>query len=209
MATARDRNTATEWGNWFHEGNIVATHARLGNSWWAWLWWMFVLEGAADKIWNQSGYTKMNSKTIMMDASLSVHAMLVGYAIECGLKGVWVARGNPLVRDGRYAGLTGAADHDLVALARTVGFATNTRETAVLRRLTKFIRFAGRYPVAKKPDEMVPDEHPTIGKIDTGFFSPSEFWTAASILNKLRVAISGKKRGFPRRRRPALVRPRR
>lgn len=99
MATARRRST--EWGNWFHDGDAVQTHERLGNSWWAWLWWMFVLERAVDMIWEQSGYTKEGSKSIVMDATLSVHAMLVGYAIECGLKEPWVWHGptGPLIPD--------------------------------------------------------------------------------------------------------------
>jgi hypothetical protein len=67
-------------------------------------------------------------------------------------------------------------------------------ETDVLQHLSKFVRFAGRYPVAKTPDEMRPLEIPVVGKVDVGFFSKRDFRTAQSTLNKIISQISGKKR---------------
>ena len=66
------------------------------------------------------------------------------------------------------------------------------REGDVLTRLAKFIRFAGRYPIAKNPEDMAPRETVGLGKIDIGFFSKADFRTSLSILNKLMSLISGK-----------------
>ncbi len=126
----------------------------------------------------------------------------VGYAVECGLKALWFRKGNKLLRSGGYKGVTGAKAHDLVQLAQAAGFIPTTTETAALRRLSKFSRFAGRYPVARTMDEMKPDE---LTQADAGFFSKKDFRLAESILNKIVSEVSGKKRRvFPRRppRRP-------
>jgi hypothetical protein len=42
----------------------------------------------------------------------------------------------------------------------------------MLSRLTKFARFAGRYPVSKLPSEMQPD---ALTQADAGFFSKQDF----------------------------------
>lgn len=191
----------TEFGDWFHEGDPVATHERLGNAWWAWMMWVFVLEDSADFIWERSAYEKGPAGEIRMPMTLCVHAMLVGYAIECALKGLWVRKGNKLVNRGRYVGVPGGRDHDLVHLASEAGFAVSGKESDILRRLSRFVQFAGRYPVAKTPDKMLPYEDAALGKVDVGHFSPQDFRIASSIINKIVRNISGKKRrGFPRRR---------
>lgn len=133
--------------------------------------------------------------------TLCVHAMLIGYAIECALKGLWVKKGHMLVDRGRYRGVQGARDHDLVQLAAVAGFILTDRESDVLRRLSRFVQFAGRYPIAKTPDRMLPHEDATLGSVDVGYFSPQDFRISTSIINKIVRAISGKKRRvFPRRR---------
>lgn len=124
--------------------------------------------------------------------------MLLGFALECGLKALWLRRGNDLIVNGRYRGVSGAHDHDLVQLAHATQFACTSRERDVLARLSKFIRFAGRYPVAKTANDMQPD---ALTKADVGFFSKGDFRTAESVYNKLMTAITGKRRGFPRRAR--------
>ena len=129
-----------------------------------------------------------------MPAAFSVRAMLIGYAIECALKGLWVKEGNKVVHDGRYVGVPRAGDHDLVQLSRQVGFSPTKLEAEVLVRLSKFVTFAGRYPIAKIPDPMRPYQRDGFGPVDVGFFSKRDFRTANSILNKVISRISGKKR---------------
>lgn len=120
--------------------------------------------------------------------------MLIGYAIECALKGLWCKRGNVIVRGGRYIGIPGAGDHTLVQLAQKVGFTPSKAEENVLSRIAKFIVFAGRYPISKKSNEMLPSGLPGLRSVDVGFFSKQDFRTANAILNKVISLISGKKR---------------
>jgi len=120
--------------------------------------------------------------------------MLLGYAIECAFKGLWVKKGNKIVQGGRYVGVPKCQDHNLVQLSGAVGLSPSKTETDVLHRLTKFVKFAGRYPVAQKPEEMQPYKISVVGRVDIGFFSKRDFRTAQSILNKAISLISGKKR---------------
>ncbi|MGH9466785.1 MAG: hypothetical protein ACRD1Y_05465, partial [Terriglobales bacterium] len=87
-----------------------------------------------------------------MPLALCVCAMLVGYSLECALKGLWVRKNNKLVENGKYSRPPGGRDHDLVHLASATGFPLNQKETEIIRRLSKFAQFAGRYPIAKTPE---------------------------------------------------------
>jgi hypothetical protein len=172
-------------------------HEKFGNLWFAWLAWSLTLEQAEVCLSERAAHRKLKGGRIVMPSLLSVRAMLLGYAIECVLKALWLRQGNKLVREGKYRGVTGAGDHNLLSLAEVAGFESTAIEADVLRRLSNFIRFAGRYPIAKTAYEMMPDE---LTEADVGFFSPREFRVAESILNKVTAQVTGKKRRvFPRR----------
>lgn len=188
------KTLSTEFGDFWKDGSPGSVHERLGNAWLAWMAWVFTLEESAAYIGERSFHIERPNGEVVMPLTLCVRAMLLGYAIECGLKGLWVKKGNKIVQGGKYVGVAKCRDHDLVQLSGAVGFSATVAETGVLRRLSKFVTFAGRYPVAKRPDEMKPYEGSVIGKIDVGFFSKRDFRTAQSILNKIISQISGKKR---------------
>ena len=60
----------------------------------------------------------------MMYSLAAVEAMLLGFAIECLLKAIYIKGGNTLVKQGRYAHIPHAADHDLIpscAKTRPIG----------------------------------------------------------------------------------------
>ncbi len=188
----------TEFGNIWDELDPTGMLEQWGNRWISWLYWVFVLEEAEVWLGERAVHHKDRDGEEVMPALLAVRAMLLGYAVECALKALWVRqKGNDLVRNGRYVGVKGAGDHNLVQLAAQAGFNPTQVETQVLRRLAKFSMFAGRYPVAKTAEEMRPD---CLTKTDVGFFSRREFRLAESVLNKIRSQLSGKKRNvFPRR----------
>ena len=188
------RTLSTEFGDFWRDGSPSSAHERLGNAWWAWMAWVLTLEDSAAYIGDRSFHIQRPDGEVVMPLTLCVRAMLLGYAIECALKGLWVKKGNKIVQGGKYVGVAKCPDHDLVQLSGAVGFSPTTTETDVLHRLSKFVKFAGRYPVAKRPDEMQPYETPVIGRVDVGFFSKRDFRTAQSILNKIVSLISGKKR---------------
>ncbi len=194
MAYRLKRTLTTEFGDFWHRGSPSSVHERLGNAWWAWMAWVFTLEEAAAYIGQRLSHIEGRNGEVVMPLTLCVRAMLLAYAIECALKGLWVRNGNKIVMGGRYVGVTGAKDHDLMQLSKAAGFLPTMAETEVLQRLSKFVRFAGRYPVAKTPDEMRPQGVSLIGKIDVGFFSKRDFRTTQSTLNKIVSQISGKKR---------------
>lgn len=156
--------------------------------------WVFTLEESAAYIGERSFHVVRPNGEVVMPLTVCVRAMLLGYAIECALKGLWVKKGNKVVQNGKYVRVGRGQDHDLVQLSRTVGFSPTMTETDVLHRLSKFVKFVGRYPVAKRPDEMQPYEVSVIGKVDVGFFSKWDFRTTQSTLNKIVNQISGKKR---------------
>lgn len=176
-------------------------HERMGNSWVAWLAWAFALEEAEVSLGDRTSHW-IEKGQVVMPMLLCVRAMLLGYALECCLKALWVKRGNKLIHNGKYEGVKGANDHDLVQLAQATGFTAKSNDMDVLRILSKFIRFAGRYPVAKTTNEMKPDG---LTQEDVGFFSKQDFRVAESILNRIVSEVTGKKRRlFPRRPRMRL-----
>jgi hypothetical protein len=201
---ARVKKKIPEFGQIWDPADPAQSHQRFGNHWIAWMFWMFALDDAQVCLSTREAHHKGKNGDIIMPAVLAVRAMLLGYAVECGLKALWLRAGNQLISAGKYQGVKGAKDHNLVQLAKVVGFPLNPKEEAVCNRLTKFARFAGRYPVSKTPNEMQPD---ALTQADAGFFSKQDFRTSESILNKLRAAISGKKRNcFPRRpRKPRFL----
>ena len=185
-----------EFGDIWEDGETPSQNQeRWGNHWMAWMYWIFVLEDAARMIGEQSHHHVDSDGQLVMPAVLAVRAMLLGYAIECAMKCYCVKRCNKIVKNGSFVGVQGAgADHNLVQLGKAVGYKPTDRESDVLTRLSKFIRFAGRYPIAKRPDDMAPRDIDGLGKLDIGYFSKGDFRTCLSILNKLMTLISGKKR---------------
>ena len=103
-----------------------------------------------------------------MHSLARVEAMLLGMALECLLKGIYIRRhrvwADPakeyaLVKDGKYVGVKGAGDHDLVQLAKAAAVTLSQSERSILTRLTDFI-YAGRYPVPSHVEEMKPVKIP-------------------------------------------------
>lgn len=205
MTTKRRPERTTDFGSIWDDDDPVAMHERFGNLWLSWVAWSITLEHAEITLGLHASHSRGSKGKVVMPMMLAVRAMLLGYSLECLFKALWLRNGNELVRDGRYIGVKGANDHDLVQLARASKFSPTPNELAVLKRLTNFLRFAGRYPVGKTAGDMRPDE---LTQSDVGFFSKREFRTAESLLNKVGSAVSGKKRNpFPRRlRRQFLAR---
>lgn len=176
---------------WFADGgDYTYQHHRLGNSAWTWLLWVFTLEESAHFL--RQHYPHDDSDGMPM--SLAVSAMLFGYAVECALKGAWVRKGNHLIEGGKYKRIPGTADHNLVDLANAVGLSLTDRERNVLKRLSQFALFAGRYPVGKTPESLMPVVDTNLNKVDVGYFSKGDFRTTQSVLNRSIALISGKKR---------------
>lgn len=135
------------------------------------------MTGRAARLLKTKGY---------MDSHYASYGMLLGYALECIFKGLWVTNGRTLVKDGKLTGIEAADDHDLSQLAHAVGVRiTNQKEKDVVNRLSYFVRVAGRYPVARTPSEMAPRRVPGRGKVDPGFFSTEDWEIAQRVTKRL------------------------
>lgn len=97
--------------------------------------------------------------------------MLAGMAIECLLKALWVKQGHELAKDGEYVRVSGAGAHDLVQLADVLQLTLTDLERDVLRRLSHFIEYSGRYPVPKNALKLLLTRSPRGGR------SSSTTWT--------------------------------
>ena len=77
----------------------------------------------------------------MMHTLAAVEAMLLGLALECLLKGMYIKRhrvweeadkAHAIVKNGEYVGVPGAGDHELLQVADVAGVALNQQDRWVL-----------------------------------------------------------------------------
>jgi hypothetical protein len=168
-------------------------HEQLGNNPNAWLTWVYTLTEASKRLRPKpdASRTLPDGQELMLMTD-AVYAMLLGYAFECGLKGLWVQKGNRIVADGRLQRIANVGDHELLQLANAVGIAEiepTMEELDALNRLTPFIRFAGRYPIPITPEEMKPRAVAGQGKIAPGFYSLADFAVAERLLNRMTTRL--------------------
>ena len=90
---ARPRSTKrTEFGNVWDERGPSGMLGQWGNRWIAWMWWVFVLWEAEVWLGERAVHYKGRDGEEVMPALLAVRAMLLGYAVECALKALWVRK---------------------------------------------------------------------------------------------------------------------
>ncbi len=88
--------------------------------------------------------------------ALLASILLRVFVLECLLKARWLAEGKRLVVGNRFRGIPGVNNHDLVAMASTLGVALNDEEIETLRRLRRFGEI-GRYPITSRMVTDAPD----------------------------------------------------
>ena len=83
----------------------------------------------------------------LMPTLASVQALLLGLALECLLKALWIKSHKAwldkhkefsLTRNGEYVGIPNVNDHDLLAIANAANLKVTSKEKAVLARLSGF-----------------------------------------------------------------------
>jgi hypothetical protein len=118
----------------YHDDRLLE---KVGNNPHAWTMFTHDLLGAAEILEN-----------VPEKPHGAVARMLQGFAVECLLKAVWLAKGNLLVFNGKFKPIPGVkTQHDLHELARTVGVSITAEEFSVLKRLSVYITTVGRYPI--------------------------------------------------------------
>jgi hypothetical protein len=100
--------------------------------------------------------------------------MLRGFAVECLMKAHWLKLGNKIAAGGKYLGVKGAADHDLLQLSDVVGVRFSDAARDVLKRLSIIMTSAGRYPTPRDWSTR------RIQKIRGGSKGIPEFWSYPS-----------------------------
>lgn len=123
-------------------------HDLVGNFWPAW-------RMSADGLLYASGVLRgrMSVRRGAIARVGPVELMLRGFAVECLLKAIWLKKGHLLTQAGRLIPIQAGA-HDLVQIAQRVGVRLSAREKDVLRRLSHFAAYAGRYPVPTRAAAM-------------------------------------------------------
>lgn len=110
--------------------------------------------------------------------------MLAGMMVEAAAKAVLVSRSAHLSsRDLRR--------HDLVKIVKATGYVPAPVERDLLRRLTAFVRWAGRYPVPLKPDEMAVNSADGGRHLVGGGVLGSDLRGARQIADKLEAMLPG------------------
>lgn len=111
---------------------------------------------------------------------LPVYKFLVGLAIENLAKGIIMAR-DPKRAAGRKLREWGKGGHDLPSLVDTAGVSVSDDERRLLSQLSRYVRGAGRYPVAKDVEKEIARTKPT----DLGGRLPADVQLADEIVDKL------------------------
>lgn len=161
-------------------------HTWAGNSPHAWESRARDLLAAATVLRHHRESMDSNSAPAPTALILPAELMLDGMAIECLLKAAWVKRGHKLAKDGKYLGVPGAGDHDLVQLAGALKLKLSALETDTLRRLSHFIEYGGRYPVPKDADKLQLTRAPTGGRAAaTTWCTPNDYVQFEAIVRRL------------------------
>jgi hypothetical protein len=175
------------------ETNARMHHERTGNFWPAWRSVAEDLLAAADVLKQHHDTFDVNSLPVgspipSKGRVFPAMLMLRGMAFECLLKALWLKRDakRTLVVSGKYRGIPDVDDHNLSALANATQFKTDKVEKHLLRRLSAFIKYGGRYPVATTPEALRMIKYPSGGHGEaTAWTSPGDERTFAAILKKL------------------------
>ena len=175
--------------------------------------WSYDVSGENPTAWQVSakdlldGAMAVKAKVHAFDNAMHslarVEAMLLGMALECLLKGIYIKRHrvwadptkeHALAKDGKYVRVKGAGDHELVHLAKAAGVTLSQPERSILTRLTGFIKYAGRYPISKQVKDMEPVKTPDGHTVARDYISSAELEMAETLTNRLMQEVGP---GYP------------
>ena len=129
-----------------------------------------------------------------MHSLVAVQAMLMGMALECLLKGMWIKnhqawsplnRHHALTKDGKLVRKPGAGDHNLEQLAKIAEVVVSQNEKIILQRLSRFILFAGRYPIPTTWEQTRPVRSVIGERVSPRFFAGTEMEIARNLVERL------------------------
>ena len=131
-----------------------------------------------------------------MHSLAAVQAMLLGMALECLLKGMWIKKHKAwknttlgLTFGGKKPRIRGVGDHELRQLSDAAGVTLTAAEQALLQRLSAFVKFAGRYPIPMTAAEMRPVATGSGQTAVPGFISTEELHLAEALAARLMTEV--------------------
>lgn len=181
---------------------------KVDHSFWE---WAFTQSGENPSAWYHSARELLTAADAVkedvvdfgdsgMDTLAAVQAMLVGLAIESTLKGLWIEKtGDSLVKDGKYSRPKGVGGHDLVQWADAASVELCPTERYLLRRLSTFVVWAGRYPIPRTEGEMKPKKgRDRQAYVPQTYFLPKEIEQGATLCHRLLPTWAGSRSRSPR-----------
>src|SRR5262245_57038071 len=99
--------------------NEPKDHEATANNFRSWKFTAKILEAGAKRVYLKPD-DEDPDKDDTMNVVNGVYGMLLGYAIECALKGLWVKAGEKIVNGNNFLGVPGAGEHQLRQLAQIV-----------------------------------------------------------------------------------------
>jgi hypothetical protein len=114
-----------------------------GNNWRAWA-------GSAETMLRAAKILNRQAQNKLWDVEL----MLQGYVLEDLLNSWYLKNGGQLYDSkGKFCLKGKTRNHNLIALADAIGYSLDTRFHKMADRLTRFVRWAGRYPCGLTDEE--------------------------------------------------------
>ena len=112
--------------------------------------------------------------------------MLAGMMIEDLAKAVLVSRSKTLLSKALLS-------HDLGKIVSATGYSASSDEQDLLKRLSAFVRWAGRYPAPRKPTEMTVETSDGGRQLVGGSLLGADLRGIRQIADKLEVMLPGER----------------
>jgi len=112
-----------------------------------------------------------------------IYILLVGLAIENLVKGIYVAR-NPTAcsSDNLPSELT---KHKTIEFFERLDLSFSQAEGHLLERIETFVLWAGRYPIPRKLDDLLPRNHPEGGSGPLTYVTSTDFEMLEALISRL------------------------
>lgn len=112
-----------------------------------------------------------------------IYLMIVGFAVENFIKGIYVILNPDIITDDRLVKLN---RHDILQLLRELKFTISKEEIDLVERLEEFVLWAGRYPIPAKFERLIPKKHREGTKFDFIVYSlPTDAELSSKLLERL------------------------
>jgi hypothetical protein len=118
-----------------------------------------------------------------------IYMLLVGLAIENLAKGIYVARHPTACSSDNLPGEL--ATHKAIELLESLDMSLSQAEVSLLERIETFVLWAGRYPIPRKLDDLLPRNQPGGGFGSLTSVTSADFEMLESLIGRLAAILEG------------------